>query len=191
MTIGNLVSKRRYGVLTARFAVVAALGSLVAACTTVDATKLVACPNVQVLKSLGEFVRFKPGPGQDPTDVATEAWIESVGGECELEDGEFIVDLSLRISTRRGPANRTPSTDLRYFVAVVDSREVILQRQSFQTTAPFGSFKSATFKDAIELRIPPRKGAAGDAYTIFVGFELSRDELRYNRKKFGRGKFGS
>lgn len=179
------MSRCRDNVLTVRLILVIVLGALVAACTAVDATKLVACPNVQVLKSLGEFARFKPGPGRDPTDVATEAWIESVGGECELEGGEYTVDLLIRIATRRGPANRTPSTNLKYFVAVADRLDDVLQRQSFQTTAPFGSFKSATFTDEIELRIPLRKGVEGDAYTIYVGFELSRDELRYNRRKSG------
>lgn len=185
MTIVNVLSGRRYGALTARLAVVA-VGLIVGACSTVDATKTLACPGVQVLKTLGEFVRFKPGPGRDLTDVATEAWIERVDGACELENGEYIVDLSIGIVTSRGPANRTASTDLKYFVAVANRQEVILQRQAFQAIAPFGSFQSATFNDKIELRIPAQKEAAGDAFTIFVGFELSPDELRYNRRKSGR-----
>jgi hypothetical protein len=169
----------RWGVAATLLTVVLFVG----ACTTANNADVVACPNVHVLKSLGEFVRFAPELGHDLTDVATEAWIERVGGDCILENGEYIVDLSIGIIARRGPANRKGSMDLRYFVAVSDRQDNILQRQSFQTSALFGAFKSTTFTDALELRIPVAKGVDGDAYTIFVGFELSPDELRYNRQK--------
>ena len=155
----------------------------VGACSTANNADKLACPSVQVLKSLGEFVRFAPGPGRDLTDVATEAWIERVGGDCALENDEYLVDLSIGIIARRGPANKKSLMNLRYFVAVSDRQDKILHRQSFQTSASFGTFKSAAFTDALELRIPVAKGVEGDAYTIFIGFELSPDELRFNRQK--------
>ena len=158
----------------------------VGACTTANNADKVACPSVQVLQSTGEFVRFAAGRRRDLTDVATEAWIERVGGDCALENDEYLVDLSIGIIARRGPANKKSLMILRYFVAVSDRQDKILQRQSFQTSASFGAFKSVAFTDALELRIPVAKGVEGDAYTIFIGFELSPDELRFNRQKSAR-----
>ena len=49
----------------------------------------IACPAAEVLQDLGEFVRFKPGPGRDATDVLVEAWIDGLGGQCVLDGDEL------------------------------------------------------------------------------------------------------
>jgi hypothetical protein len=164
------------------------LGVFVASCTTVDDEALIACPNVSVVKSLGELVKFKLGPGRDPTDVDTEAWIDRVGGGCVYEDQTFLVDLSVEMSVRRGPANKTAVSDINLIVAILDANDTVLQRQLFRTKVPFRSFKTAKFTESIELQIPVSKGVSGGSFTVFVGYELSPEELKENRRKYGRAK---
>ena len=162
------------------------LGVFVVGCTTVDEEASIACPNVRVVKSLGELVKFKPGPGRDPTDVDTEAWIDRVGGGCAYEDQTFLVDLSVEMSVRRGPANKSAVSDINLIVAVLDSSDTVLQRELFRTKVPFRSFKTAKFTESIELQIPVARGVSGDSFTVFVGYELSPEELKENRRKYGR-----
>jgi hypothetical protein len=152
------------------------------ACTKV-AEDLIACPNVEVLQDLGELVRFKPGPGRDATDVMIEAWIDGVGGQCTLDGKELLADLIVRVGSRRGPATKTDQTTIGYFVAITDINRKVLSREAFQTTAPFSNRKTVLFEDTLDLNIPMVRGAQTDSYTIYIGLELSEQELTFNRSK--------
>lgn len=129
------------------------------------------------------MVRFKPGPGRDPTDVLVEAWIDGVGGECSLDDNRLLADLTIRIGTRRGPATTTDKAEVGYFVAITDLERNVLQRESFKTVAGFLNRKTILFQDVLDLRIPLTRGSQTDSYAIYVGLELSEKELAYNRNQ--------
>ncbi len=159
-----------------------AIGMLLAACAG-DKDNRIACPDVEVLRGLGDVTRFNPGPGRDPTDVLLEAWIDRVGGTCRRDDEDLLVDLNIRVVTRRGPANRTESATIPYFVAITDLRRNILSRQTFKAETPYVSRKSISFEDVIALTIPLSPGVETDSFTVYVGLELSEEELRHNRGK--------
>lgn len=152
------------------------------ACSS-DNENQIACPSVEVLQDLGKMVRFRPGPGRDPTDVLIEAWIDGIGGECSLDDSDLAAELTVRIGIRRGPATRTDKADVGYFVAITDLERHVLQRKSFKTAATFLNRKTIVFQDVLDLRIPMTRGAKTDSYAIYVGLQLSEKELAYNRSK--------
>ena len=143
----------------------------------------IACPAAEVLQDLGEFVRFKPGPGRDATDVLVEAWIDGLGGQCVLDGDELLAELTVRIGTRRGPATTTDKATIGYFVAITDLNRNVLQRQTFETTAPFSSRKTILFEDVLDLTIPLSRGAQTDSFNIYVGLALSERELAHNRAR--------
>ena len=159
------------------------VASLVFSACSKEAEEQVACPGVEVLQDLGEFVRFKPGPGRDATDVLIEAWVDGVGGQCFLDDDELLVDLNVRIGTRRGPATKTDKAKIKYFVAITDLNRNVLVRQPFETIAPFSNRKTILFEDVLDLKIPLQRGAQTDGFSIFLGLELSEQELAFNRRK--------
>jgi hypothetical protein len=151
-----------------------------------DADLTIACPTVRVLQDLDTLTRFDPGVGRDPTDVRIEAWINRVTGGCSRDEQDLLVDLVVEIGTRRGPANTSKQAEIRYFVAITDADRNILSRRSFVATAPYTSRKTISFADALSLNIPVSRGVAGDAFTVYVGLELSENELRFNRNKARR-----
>ncbi|NKB56114.1 MAG: hypothetical protein GKS00_07235 [Alphaproteobacteria bacterium] len=148
-----------------------------------EAEDAIACPSVEVLQDLGELVRFKPGPGRDPTDVLVEAWIDGVGGQCFFDGEELNADLIVRIGSRRGPATKSDKATIGYFVAITDLNRKVLSRQAFKTTAPFSNRKTILFEDTLDLNIPLPRRAQTDSFTIYVGLELSEQELAFNRRK--------
>jgi hypothetical protein len=162
------------------FLVAAAI--LLVACSTKREDRI-GCPNVEVPRDVGAVTRFHPGPGRDPIDVLLEAWVESVKGQCTLDDNNLLVDLTVKVVTRRGPADRTESAEIPYFVAISDLQHNILSRQSFNTTAPYVSRKSISFEDILTLTIPMTKGVEPESFLIYVGLELNEEELKYNRNK--------
>lgn len=146
----------------------------------------IACPAVHVPRNLDELTRFNPGAGRDPTDIQLEAWIKRVAGECRLDGADLLVDLVIEIGTRRGPSNKSELTEIRYFVAIADTDRNILSRRGFLAKAPYVSRKTISFVDALSLNIPIARGVEGDAFTVYVGLELSETELRFNRDKSRR-----
>ncbi len=168
--------------LSIKYILLLAAATAIAACSK-SAESQIACPRVEVLQDLGEFVRFKPGKGRDATDIMVEGWIDGVGGKCSLDDNELLADLIVRIGSRRGPATKTDKATIRYFVAIADKDRKILSREMFQTVAPFSNRKTVLFEDTLDLNIPLSRGVLTDSFTIYVGLELSEQELAFNRAK--------
>jgi hypothetical protein len=159
-----------------------AITIVLSACSK-ETEEKIACPDVEVLRGLGELVRFRPGPGRDATDVLIEAWVDRVGGECFLNGNELQVDLNVRIVMRRGPATKTDRAKVGYFVAITDLNRNVLSRQPFETNAAFSSRKTIIFEDVLDLVIPLQPGLLTDGFSIYVGLTLSEQELKFNRGK--------
>jgi hypothetical protein len=159
-----------------------AAGVALAACTTKQEDRI-GCPSVEVLRDLGEVTRFNPGPGRDPTDVRLHAWIDRVSGKCSLDGNDLLVDLSVRIVASRGPANRSQEANVPYFVAISDRSRNILNRRTFDTKASYLNRKSVSFEDVLTLTIPMTPKVQPESFVIYVGLELSKDELAHNRHK--------
>jgi hypothetical protein len=168
-----------------RLSILFVLAGLLNACIS-DSEPTIACPAVRVLQDLDGLTRFSPGAGRDPTDIRIEAWINRVTGECTLDEAELLVDLVVEIGTRQGPANKAEQAEIRYFVAIADLNRNILSRRGFVAKAPYVSRKTISFADALTLNIPLPRGVEGDAFTVYVGLELSKTELRFNRSKVKR-----
>lgn len=155
---------------------------VLSACVSED-PNAIPCPSVEVLPDLGEFVHYRPGPARDPTDVLQEVWIDGVGGKCELDDNNLLVDLAVRIGVRRGPAIRTDEAAIRYFIAITDLQRRVLSRKPFETTTPFANRKTVVFEDVLDLRIPLSRGDQTDSFTIYVGLAMTEEELKNNRSR--------
>jgi hypothetical protein len=163
-----------------------------AACET-DKRPPPPCPDIVIVKDASDLTLFREGPGRDLTDVVLEAQIVEFRGFCEtdLDDdtgtGEVVVEMELILSATRGPANTTRDGSMRYFVAIADSEENILAREEFDTAVAFeGNRNRVAFLEELTQTIPLKRGELGDAYNIFIGFQLSDDQLRYNLQKRGR-----
>ncbi len=161
------------------------VAGLLNACVS-QPNQTIACPAVRVLQDLDELTRFNPGTGRDPTDVRIQAWISRVTGECTLDERDLLVDLVVEIGTRQGPANKSEQAEIPYFVAIADANRNILSRRGFLAKAPYVSRKTISFADALSLNIPVPRGVEGDAFTVYVGLELSETELRFNRSRSKR-----
>ena len=157
--------------------------TLVLSACAKDAEDQLACPGVEVLQGLGELVRFRPGRGRDATDVLIEVWVDGVGGDCSLDGNELRIDLNVRIGARRGPARKTDHAKIGYFVAITDLDRNVLSRQPFVTVTTFSNRKTILFEDILDLQIPLRPGLQTDGFSIYVGLDLSEQELAHNRRK--------
>ncbi len=143
---------------------------------------VITCPEVRVLSELGNLTRFKPGDGRDITDVVMEAQFEEVRGECSVDDDEVEMAILVILSARRGPASQVSSDRFAMIAAVTDKDRNILSRRVIPGEVDFsGNRARVRYLERLKIDIPKTEEQNGDDFIVFVGFELTRNEVEFNR----------
>lgn len=164
----------------------------VAACQQGPSAPPPPCPNIVIVQDAAELTQFLPGPGRDLTDVTLEARVADFRGFCDTDladhgTGAVEVEMELLLVATRGPAATSREARVRYFVAIADKDENVLARAEFDTDITFeGNRNRIGFAEELTQRIPLDRGQLGDDFSVFVGFALSDEDLKYNRNKRGR-----
>jgi hypothetical protein len=180
--------------LALRLAAAGVVASLVVGCSGDDAKDLAPCPVARVMGEPSELTRFRAGPGRDPTDILFEATFLQVAGECsyDADGGDIEIELNVLIDILRGPANQSGEVSFRYFVAVAERGEeigpqpAVHGRKAFAIEALFPETRrNVRYTDVLEITIPRPDARSVRSYVLYLGFELTPEELAYNRRKLG------
>lgn len=141
------------------------------------------CPQGLILADAGELTVFREGPGRDLTDVVAQVRIADVAINCKPDRRSVSVDLQVAIAAERGAANRSGRQDVDYFVAVVDPQGEILTRQSFRMsfTWPENRMRVGGV-DELEPRIQISAPEKAPEYQIWIGLQLTEEQLAWNRR---------
>lgn len=178
---------KRYKSLAHGCALAAAM--LVAGCTLFEKKVPPPCPPVSVLAEAGSLVRYRDGPGRDLTDVLFEGAISNFVGNCLYRENNtrIAVELSIVFDLKRGPGNRDRKAAFQYFVAIPRFHPAPQGKRRFPLRVEFpGNRSRVRVTDVIELEIPIARGQMGTDYPVYIGFQLSPDELRDNRQRHRR-----
>jgi hypothetical protein len=181
MTIGN-------GLRRACALGMVSLGGLLAACSggnPFEEQPVPACPAAYLPKDTASMVMFSGG-GRDLTDVIIEAEFTGYIGDCgyDMDDGELDVIISPIITAELGPAASNRSVKLEYFVALRDPGGNFIQKSVFDVNMTFAdNLNMARIRDEqVTLAVPLSDVWYGPDYEIYLGFQLSPEQLEYNRR---------
>jgi len=142
------------------------------------------CPIAAVVGDARTLALYAPGPGRDLTDVRFEAAIGATVVACEFDENELTAELRVEIIAQRGPADRDRRGNFEYFVAIADRDRNILAKERFTMAIEFpGNRTRVGVFEELEQTIYLKPGESGDDYDIYVGFQLSEDQLRENRAR--------
>jgi hypothetical protein len=144
-----------------------------------------ACPSSAILSDASKVTRFQ-GAGRDLTDVVNQGEILEIGVSCKYEKNAVVLTLQVAVAGQRGPADRTRKADFEYFVAILDPAGNIVTKEPFRVNFDFPPNRERlAIVDELEPRIPLKDLAQGPGYGVRVGFQLTQDELDWNRKRPG------
>jgi hypothetical protein len=137
------------------------------------------CPAATTVPDLQTIARLVPG-GKDE-DVQTAGRIASVNSSCNKETAGVATFLSIDFAAlRAGPGIK--HIDLPYFVAIADSTGNILGKQEFTLGLDFpGEAATMRSTEKVTAHLPLKNPQLGNVYTIVVGFQLTRNEVDFNR----------
>ncbi len=173
-----------------RFGVTTALALSLAGCGAFDREPPPPCPRVGILGDAATVVKFRSGDGRDLTDVEHQAEILNISRSCELQAKGSAVEtlLVIEMAASRGPAApELAQIPLPFFVAVVErATQRIIARETIDGRVDIlpGSRRAGS-REEIAERIPLPPGKSAVDYEILVGFDLTADQLDYNRRQRG------
>ncbi len=142
------------------------------------------CPPVYIMSDAAKITKYRSGGGRDLTDVEMEGEVVAFKGGCVYDDKGGEVSLQLGFELRRGPAAKGRTLDVTYFVAVPkfypapEAKGVF----TFPVTFPDTADRIRVTDEEVTMRLPVRTKELIDNYEIYIGFQLSSEELEANRR---------
>ncbi len=162
----------------------AAAGLLVLAACAQFEQEIALCPNAAILEAPGELVRFADGTRAGPENVLFRTKMNQVSGVCDFDENTIDMELSVAMEANRGAANTDGKAQFTFFIAVIDRDRKILMREDFPLIAVFErDDDDVKFSENLTLEIPRQEGFAPTDYSVYLGFEMTPDELAYNRRR--------
>ncbi len=146
------------------------------------------CPQAEVvgeLKSLSEFDNIS-NPSRN--NLISTIEITSVQKSCSVSRGAATIDLQMDFVGTLGPRGRALSSDrpffsYPFFVAVTSSSGTILAKEVFAASLTYDpGVDTKTYTEKLRQIIPIEAGENGGDYRVLVGFQLTPDQLSYNRQ---------
>lgn len=178
--------------MTPSFAKILSLGlaaAVAAACSSTP-VRTPPCPEILIPADSAELTRFKSESGRDIVDVLHEEKILGFAHRCTFDTddtgaGEVVVEVAPQLQSSIGPASTDNTARFAYFVAIADADKTILEKARFPVEIPFPQNRSRVEwqrEEPIVLRLPLEAGQSPTDYRIFLGLQLTREELEYQRE---------
>ena len=190
--MGNNVTSISTTSKISRYLTLTLAAGLLAACSSLsviglgddEEEQVQLCPAASILGNAERVAQFKQGAGRDLIDVMFQAEIGKLNMTCRYLKGRVVTDISFELIAERGPAARNRTGEFDYFVAISDPKGKVLAKENFHSKIAFAeNRRRAGILEEIEQSIPLRKDEDGGAYEILVGFQLTEDQMKFNRRK--------
>lgn len=151
-----------------------------------------ACPTVKLVDDLKNVVQFVDMANPAPATEVSRASLDDLKTSCVAKGETLSVQIDLTLGGRLGPKGRQNADDRAsfaypYFVAVTNPKGEILAKEIFAASVAYPPGQNAaTQVETITQTVPREKDPeAPSTYSILVGFQLSDEQLGYNRATTG------
>ena len=142
------------------------------------------CPSVALLADAADLTLYN-GKGQDLTDLVTDGRITAVPAKCQRGERGFVnVKLRVNAAIARGPAFAGRDVTVPVMIGVTEG-EAVLDRKAVVLAGQFRTNSDLTqlTSDEINLDFPVTAQKDASVYRIYVGFDLTPEQLALNRKR--------
>ena len=146
------------------------------------------CPQIKGLNDLSSITQFSDPVAADPNQMISDTKLEKIASKCVVSGNSVSVELELNFAGTLGPigvkdldgqANYTYP----YFLSVISPDGKILSKDVFALSMVYENGQINYHKqDKLRQVIPLMNGQDAGKFQIMVGFQLSADELAYNRR---------
>ncbi len=137
------------------------------------------CPQVAVLTPTARLTAFLPS-SNDVTAEITSAQITGVAGACSLEKEKQAVKVTFKagFTATNGPANKSNTLNLPYFVAIVEG-ETIIAKTPYSIPISFDGNASSASAESNNLTVELPNIPRNQGVQVLVGFQLTPEQQAY------------
>ena len=145
------------------------------------------CPQIKVLDDLASITQFLNPKSPKSEEMIAAASFASLDATCSVAPSSVTLEITLDFEGQVGPiGKKNQSSEANfaypYFLSVITPSGQILSKDVFALSMIYSDGKDMVHKqDRLRQTIPLMSGKAANQYQIVIGFQLSEDELAYNR----------
>jgi hypothetical protein len=142
------------------------------------------CPSTEVVKELDVLNEFTDANNPVAANLISRTAITDVKSTCSFGEKSMTVDLKVAFDGVIGPqsALRNGNFNYPFFVAVTAPNGDILAKEVFSAPLSFdGGLTRSTYHESLRQIIPVYNPEQGPRYKVLVGFQLTPEQLAYNR----------
>ncbi|MCB1650555.1 MAG: hypothetical protein KDI46_00720 [Alphaproteobacteria bacterium] len=147
------------------------------------------CPSVELVEELRAYNEFTDDTDPGDYNLVSRANIAKINTSCGYDTRSVTVDLKIAFEGTLGPRGRNSASDKPYFsypffVAIASPGGNILAKEIFAAPMTYKPGQNRqTYYENMRQIIPVDTHEHGAGYKILLGFQLSPEQLAYNRKK--------
>lgn len=145
------------------------------------------CPVIEQEPALTILHEFENPLSPSADSKIAQVDIASINNKCAVQ-GEFVsVTMDIAFNSVLGPKARAKASDrpffsFPYFIAVTDMNGEVLAKEVFAVSMSFGQGEEAVQTiETIQQNLPLEADGSLPNYKMQVGFELTDEQLNYNR----------
>jgi hypothetical protein len=144
------------------------------------------CPDVRIVSDLNQVHQFNDGRQPDQQDSVSSIWMKDIKENCTIGSKNISIDMTLAFEGTIGPKGKSRNTDkpsfaYPYFVAITNNQGNIVAKEVFAVTLSYENGQTHETKVEKVRQVIPVTSNDMKNYKVLVGFQLSDDELAYNR----------
>ncbi|WP_137178848.1 hypothetical protein [Roseomonas sp. AR75] len=154
-----------------------------------SSTSQAPCPRIAILADGADLTQFRPGAPRDLTSMVLDARIIGFDARCDFagRDRRAVeVRVTPRFEAERGPAAQGRSVELPWFVVLSDPADSVnLARvtSATQVSFPANVARAVAAARPAAIMVQPAEGTQVRDYLVRIAFQLTPDDLAYNRQR--------
>lgn len=146
------------------------------------------CPPVEIVTDLSSISDFSDPMKMSQKNLISRVDMGSAQSTCQLSSNTATVDLKLSFKGVLGPKAKQKSSDkpffsYPFFVAVTEPNGRIMAKEIFAASLSFGKDENEhAYYENLRQIIPIKSKKHAYRYKIMIGFQLSPEQLEFNRE---------
>lgn len=126
-----------------------------------------ACPPTQIA-----VPSDRVGHSDESGRLRYVATIEQLTSSCRTDDEFVEVDIAFDLKAERGPVFQERPVDLSYYIATVDPKREIVDKQILNVSLALAADQTEhSIRESLTLRLPVSSDATGANYSLYIGFQ--------------------
>ena len=145
------------------------------------------CPEVEIVGDLSSLSDFLNPRKPSKNSLISRVDLKSAESSCKLASKSAVVDLTLLFNGTLGPKGRMKNSDkpffsYPFFIAVTSPGGKIMAKEIFAASITYNANENKhTYFENLRQIIPIKSTPLAKHYKVLVGFQVTPDQLAYNR----------